>query len=94
MAASESALTGRGAQADLSMLANMPDDIGAAHQQMMRFFKLYADTIWEVQQMKQYDSQKVGWPVSPLMQVDVSKRQSFDLLCSPAPWLPRRLTAG
>jgi hypothetical protein len=35
------------------------DPLGQADDQLYRFYKLYADTIWEVQQLKEYDTEKV-----------------------------------
>lgn len=37
-----------------------PDAIGTTHDQLIRFLKLYADTIWEVQQMRQLDTENVS----------------------------------
>lgn len=40
-------------------LTPAPDNIGIAHDHLIKFMKQYADTIWEIQQMKQLDMDKV-----------------------------------
>jgi hypothetical protein len=36
-----------------------PDVVGDAQEQLRAFFKAYADTVWEVQQLTEYDAEKV-----------------------------------
>lgn len=41
------------------MAAPQPDPITAAQRHLVAYAKLYADTIWEVQQMRGADDDKV-----------------------------------